>query len=246
MKKANIIWMYPLCTMVIFLMFLSISFKSIAQDSSETVKDIDGNVYKTVKIGTQIWMAENLKTTKFKDGTNIPLVIDDTIWSNPTPAFCYLNNNQGFREIYGALYNWYAASSGNLCPVGWHLPSNAEWNTLIKYLTDNGYGYEGNGSDIAKSMAATSGWLSNSTAGNVGNDQASNNRSGFTALPGGCRWGVGKFQPPLLGYWWSSTERDKDAATGYILVHSSSTVGSLDMFNKGTGFSVRCVKDNDN
>ncbi len=234
---------YLLNIMLIFLMSFSISFESIAQESAGTVTDIDGNVYKTVKIGEQIWMAENLRTTKFKDGTNIPLGTDVAIWDNPKPAFCYLHNNQEFSRELGALYNWYTVSTGNLCPVGWHVPSNAEWTTLKEYLTNNGYGYEGSGDDIAKSMAATSAWHSNSTAGNVGNDQASNNRSGFTALPGGCRWAAGPWQAQFLGYWWSTTEGDNDRGTGYILSHSLSTLGSLDMFGKGSGFSVRCIKD---
>ncbi len=100
-----------------------------------TVSDIEGNIYETIGIGSQIWMAENLKTTKYNDGTEILQVIEDDVWSRldgpPTPAFCWYNNDEASnKEIYGALYDWYAVNTGKLCPAGWHVPSFNEWAVL--------------------------------------------------------------------------------------------------------------------
>ena len=106
---------------------------------SRTIEDIDGNIYKTTKIGSQIWMTENLKTTRYNDGTPIPLVTDGTTWGGlTTPAYCYINNDEAtYASPYGALYNYYVVadtSSLNVCPVGWHVPSDGEWTTLTNYL----------------------------------------------------------------------------------------------------------------
>jgi len=100
------------------------------------VSDIDGNYYKTIQIGSQIWMAENLKTTRYNDGSNIPLVTDNTAWSNlTTPGYCWYNNDAAtYKNVYGALYNWYAVNTGKLCPSGWHVPSEYEWTLLVNYL----------------------------------------------------------------------------------------------------------------
>jgi hypothetical protein len=98
---------------------------------AQTVKDIDANVYKTVNIGKQVWMAENLKTTKYNDGSTIPLVTENTAWESlTTPAYCWYNNDIANKEVYGALYNLYAVITNKLCPIGWHVPSNKEWTTL--------------------------------------------------------------------------------------------------------------------
>jgi uncharacterized protein (TIGR02145 family) len=213
---------------------------------SNTVIDKDGNVYKTVTIGTQVWMAENLKTTTYKDGAAIPLVIDNTAWGNLiTPAYCLYNNATTMKDTYGALYNWYTVNTGKLCPTGWHVPSDAEWTTLTTYLTNNGYGYQGNGSEIAKSMASTSGWLVlNSSAGYPGNNPPSNNSSGFSALPGGYRYSrLGPFgYIGYDGYWWSSLESSTTHAW-----HRSMFVDSSELYRgsnyKQYGFSIRCLKD---
>ena len=219
------------------------------------VVDADGNIYPTVRIGSQLWMAENLKTTKYNDGTSIPNVTDNTAWAAlTTGAYSWYNNDATtYKATYGALYNWYAvdnnaatkaASNGskNVCPTGWHIPTDAEWTTLTDYLTNSGYGYQGSGSDIGKSMASTSGWTTYTTAGTVGNDQASNNSSGFTALPGGFRDIDGTYYIGYYGYWWSSTED----ATAYPwfrdMGYSNATVSRITT-SKWCGFSVRCVRD---
>jgi uncharacterized protein (TIGR02145 family) len=134
--------------------------------------------------------------------------------------------------------------SRSVCPTGWHLPNNAEWATLKDYLTINGYGYEGSGNEVAKSMAATFGWTIDPTPGNIGNDQASNNSSGFTALPGGSRIIDGSFGTlGEVGTWWSSTEQSISYAyTAYLINHLSYL--SNDYTIKIDGGSVRCLKDN--
>ena len=152
------------------------------------VKDVEGNVYKTVQIGGQLWMAENLNTAHYNNGEEI--LTTERIDNESTPRYQWTyDDSQKNAATYGRLYTWYAVTdSRGVCPIGWHLPDNAEWTTLKDYLINNGYGYGGDGDDIAKSMAATKLWNTDPTAGNVGNDLASNNSSGFTALPGGNRY----------------------------------------------------------
>jgi uncharacterized protein (TIGR02145 family) len=208
--------------------------------------DGDNNNYPIIKIGNQVWMAENLKTTKFKNGT-APILNEtvNEVWRTLlTPAFCWCNNNEAeYKATYGALYNWYAASSGNLCPAGWHVPADAEWTTLTNYLTQNGYGYPGGADQIAKSMAATWGWTTYAQAGTPGNDQLSNNSSGFTALPAGYRADGGVFVlHGLHGFFWSSEEFWSGEARGLGVTYFNTTV-FRDRFYNHYGFSVRCIKD---
>jgi len=223
---------------------------SLTMIQAQTVKDIDGNTYKTVTIGTQTWMAENLKTTAYNDGTTIPLVTDETVWTSlSSPGYCWYNNDEtAFKGTYGAIYNWYAVdaagnNSKNVCPTGWHVPTKLQWTILTDYLTNNGYGYAGSGKDIAKSMASASGWSISLTAGNAGNDQASNNSSGLTALPGGYRDFDGEYDT-FGGYaaWWSSSGNDMGNVWALVMVYTSSEVGLFD-YAKQVGFSIRCLKD---
>lgn len=192
---------------------------------SSTVTDVDGNVYKTVKIGNQIWMAENLKTTKYADGTAIPLVTGNANWYDFTrtgPAYCWYNDDITNKNIYGAIYNWPAvmneASSSSsipsevrgVCPTGWHVPSDAEWQVMVDYLIANGYNYDGSttGNKIGKSLASTNFWLGSDGVGTVGRSDFSEirNKTGFSAVPAGVRWdkseGLG-----LRIRWYSSTEQ---------------------------------------
>jgi uncharacterized protein (TIGR02145 family) len=195
------------------------------------VTDIDGNVYKTVKIGTQVWMAENLRTTKLKYGGTIPLVADNTAWSNlSTSGYCWYNNDETtYKATYGALYNWHTVVTGNLCPTGWHVPTDAEWTTLTTYLG----GASGAGGKLKET--GTVHWSSPNTG--------ATNESGFTALPGGCRYGNGSFTDfGLYGFWWSST-----ASSGAYALHRNMGYNSNDVFSisieKEAGFHVRCLKD---
>ena len=122
---------------IALLCFCTLTFNPISGANSNTVTDIDGNAYHTVAIGTQVWMVENLKTTRYNDGTAIPLVTDSAVWGNltSTPGYCWYNNDMSmYKNLYGALYNWYAVSTEKLAPEGWHVPTNSEWGVLINYL----------------------------------------------------------------------------------------------------------------
>ncbi|MCX6309132.1 MAG: fibrobacter succinogenes major paralogous domain-containing protein, partial [Bacteroidia bacterium] len=217
---------------------------TLSFDSSPT--DMDGNVYKTVKIGTQVWMAENLRTTKYNDGTTIPLVSDGTKWSKlTTPGYCFYNDDVANYKKYGALYNWYTVNTGKLAPTGWHIPTQADWTTLENFLIANANNYNRTtaGNRIAKSLAATSYWNSDSGTGAIGNDMVKNNKSGFAALPGGYRLNSGTFYLiGYYGYWWSSTESTITNAWFRHLNYNSYSL-YRNNFTKSHGFSVRCIKD---
>jgi uncharacterized protein (TIGR02145 family) len=194
------------------------------------LKDTDGNIYKVIRIGNQLWMAENLKTTKLNDGTLIPNVIDDGEWYNlVTPGYAWYNHDPDtYKNVYGALYNWYTASTGKLCPQGWHIPSDDEWSVLIGYLGDN----------VANKLKETG------TIHWVSPNSDATNESGFTGLPGGWRFNGGGFNG--LNYYcrfWTSTEFSSTIAYARLLDY-----GNPDCYrnneDKVTGFSVRCVKNN--
>jgi uncharacterized protein (TIGR02145 family) len=193
-----------------------------------TVSDIDNNVYKTIQIGTQVWIAENLKTTRFNDGSAIPLVSEDTAWSNlSSPGYCWPDNQIVNKDTYGALYNWYTVNTTKLCPTGWHVPTLAQWNTLTSFLNENVAG------DKLKE-SGSSHWLS---------PNSGTNESGFTAVPAGTRRSYGLFRFTLhFGYWWSSSEANVSDAWGGDLQHDFSDL-YRDIYNKQYGFSVRCIKD---
>ena len=207
-------------------------------EKDNSIKDGDGNAYTTVSIGTQIWLVENLRTTRYNNGTSIPLVTDNAEWNNLTaPAYCWYNNDAAtYKETYGALYNWYAVNTGKLCPKGWHAPEDDEWKTLTDYLPE----YVGS-NKIAKSMAAAWGWNADPNAGNPGNDQSSNNSSGFTALPGGCH-GSAFLAVGEMGYWWHATETYEIRANAHYLYYNYSYVETGAAL-KYAGYSVRCIKN---
>lgn len=211
-----------------------------------TISDIDGNVYKIVTIGTQTWMAENLKTTKYNDGASVPNISDKTAWENATtPGYCDYNNNPANSTGNGRLYNYYAVATGKLCPSGWRVSTNDDWNTLETYLTNNGFGYGGSGDDTAKALSEKSGWNASPTPGTVGNDQSSNNQSGFSALPAGWRHYQGYFYDQEIGlstYWWTSTVFDATKVWSRSIFSGYAKATSPQAF-KTSGFSVRCVKN---
>ena len=215
------------------------------------VQDVDGNVYTTVTIGTQTWMVENLKTIKFNDGSAIPLITDPTIWASCTtsksPGYCwYANNEAAYQSTYGPLYNWYAVGTGKLAPAGWHVPTDAEWDTLQNYLIANGYNWNNTttGNKTAKSLAAKSNWRNSSTtAGAIGNDLTQNNRSGFSALPCGTRYYDGNFYNLVdRGYWWSSTEYVTSSAWLRDLYYDFDYF-VRETYPKSCGWSVRLLRD---
>jgi uncharacterized protein (TIGR02145 family) len=223
------------------------------------VYDIDANSYQTVTIGTQTWMSENLKTTKYSDGTPIPLLTDPILWlSTVTPCYCWLNDSIKYKAINGALYNWYSVATGNLCPIGWHVPNFIEWYTLNSYLQANGFNYDGTimGNKYAKSLASLIGWESSSIQGAVGNTDYPNyrNKSGFTALWNGSI-GEGIFYAEIGrgSWWWSSSTGERncycpnfsynDFAWIESLIVTEVDVSMLSDF-KRHGLAVRCLKDN--
>ena len=216
--------------------------------------DPDGKTYQVVRIGDHVWMAENL--------AYLPLVSPSNIGSD-SEAHYYVYGYEGTSvseakstvvyEEYGVLYNWQAANYGKTpggevqetCPEGWHLPSEEEWTILTDYLTNNGYGYGSSGSDIGKSMASTSGWDSSSDAGDIGNNQSTNNISGFNAFPGGYRYRISGFD--YLGkraFFWSSSEYDSLSALRWYLRYSRDDVRRFHHY-RSYGFSVRCIKDSE-
>lgn len=217
---------------------------------SVSVTDIDGNVYPSVKIGTQIWMTKNLRVTKLNDGTPIDLIQNVNGWDQAKPRYCwYTTVNDPNNAKYGALYNWYSVNTGKLCPEGWHVPSDAEWTIMEDYLVQNGYS-SGTSSDpsikyIAKALAATSDWASSSYPGSVGNTDLPElrNKSGFTALPGGSR-SVRSVTSGKEGYaqMWTSTESGEYQARARSIAYNGSTITAA-LGHKMDGRSVRCVKN---
>ena len=206
----------------------------------------DGVTYNTVQIGNQCWFKENLRTTKYNDGTSITNVTDNATWTSTTSgAYCCYSNNTSNCTTYGALYNWYAVNTGKLCPSGWHVPSDAEWTTLTNYLSANStYWCGSNSSYIAKSLASTTSWNSSTTTCAVGNNLSANNSTGFSALPGGYRIDSDGSFTNLggSGYWWSSTELDGSNARDRALSFDNAIVYSFNS-HKRHGFSVRCLRD---
>jgi uncharacterized protein (TIGR02145 family) len=195
---------------------------------SELPIDADGNRYDTVVIGTQIWFKENLKTTKYNDGKPIPLITNNDEWaSTKTGAYCYINNDPDkYKNIYGALYNWYTVETEKLCPIDWHVPTDEDYIELINYLGD----FPGT---KLKEVGIEHWHIPNN----------GNNLSGFTALPGGMRSRTGDFS--YFGqccYLWSATEKDSTAAHGRVLETSDSYFGQSG-WTKTFGFSIRCIKD---
>jgi uncharacterized protein (TIGR02145 family) len=226
---------------------LNVTGSSIPQWSTipGTVSDIDGNVYRTIVIGNQEWTLTNLKTTKLNEGTAIPNVTGNTEWGAlTTPGYCWYNNDFANKEKYGALYNWYTVNTGKLAPAGWRVPETTDWIKLEIYLIANGYNYDGTttGNKIAKSMAAMV-WTSSTNVGAIGNNLIINNKSGFSALPGGYRLYLGNFYlQSSYGSWWSATEHDATSAWYRLLLCVNDYLYRVND-NKSCGFSVRLVKD---
>ncbi len=189
------------------------------------ISDIDGNVYPTVTIGTQIWMASNLKTTKFRDGATIANGNSPVIWSGTGASYCWYENDYTlYGSSYGALYNWYAISNSKLAPTGWHVPSKAEWITLSNTL---------GGANIAGGKLKEE---------DVFHWQSPNfnatNEYGFTALPGGTRSQQGDFSDlTVFGFWWNTD------ATPFMIYYDDQALTEGSLVSVGSGYSVRCIKN---
>jgi uncharacterized protein (TIGR02145 family) len=208
------------------------------QGISGTVTDIDGNIYQTLTVGTQTWMVENLRTTRFNDGSQIPISTDNNEWMIlHSSAFCWYNNDSAsYDKTYGVIYNWYAINTGKLAPIGWHVPSDDDWLILLEYLDFGDYQVAGGKMKSVGTIEAQTGlWHEPNTA--------ASNSSGYSAVPGGYRGFTGAFSDMgNLGGYWSSTEFDGGNAGHYNLYHYLGRV-LHDVSPKYYGFSVRCVKD---
>lgn len=199
-----------------------------------TVTDIDGNVYKTITIGTQTWMAENLRTTRYRNGDTIPQVTGNAAWKSlSSDAYCTYENTTDLDKIAttGRLYNWFAVSdSRNIAPTGWHVSTDTEWTTLITFL-----GGESTAGGKLKETG-TLHWNSPNTG--------ASNSSGFTALPSGRReYDNGNFiNLGYDGFWWTSSAYNPDYSWYYDLHYTFASINRAN-FHKQYGFSVRCVKE---
>ncbi len=215
------------------LLFLTYVFINVFYSNAQTITDVDGNIYNTVLIGTQEWLGENLKVTKYNNGDNIGTTSDTTNLSNANLAKYQwgYGENDSMIAIYGRLYTWNAITDNrNVCPQGWHVPSNDEWSSLMNFL--GGFSLAG----YALKEVGTTHWT---------NINVATNKSGFTALPGGVRIpksgpysGVGNY-----GCWWSLTEDPvySDNAWVICLMHEQSIVSQF-TYSKNYGLSVRCIK----
>jgi uncharacterized protein (TIGR02145 family) len=208
------------------------------------VTDIDGNSYTTIILGTQEWMAENLRSSRFANGDAIPNVADSATWVNLiTAGFCWYDNDSAAHENpYGKLYNWYAASdSRNICPAGWHVPSDSAWSDLV-YFLDPYTPYEGN-SPYAGGAMKSPGTLQNQAGLWQHPNTEATNTSGFSGLPGGYR-NYGEFNYfGNDGIWWSSVEYSSAHAWLRYLYYNNGDVFRYDFYYKVNGLSVRCLRD---
>ncbi len=204
--------------------------------SIDIVKDIDGNVYKTVKIGNQWWMAENLKVTHYRNGDEIPNIIDDEEWDSETGACCNYNNDTTNVEVYGRLYNWFAQNdSRKISPEGWHIPTDKEWQELVDYL---------GGDTLAGGKMKSTGTIESGDGQWREPNEGATNESGFSALPGGYRYSHGVFDSEgITPYFWSATQNSGGTAWYRYLYHGNTIVYRHDSGWKQAGYSIRCIKD---
>ena len=230
-----------------------------------TTTDMEGHVYHWITIGTQTWMVENLRTSKYRSGESIKNITDKTEWGNllytaKTPGWCYYNNDSAKDSINGKLYNWFAVSDQrNIAPIGWHVASGSEWLQLIDYLKNNGYNYDGSaatiGNKLAKTIASSFGWTESTVEGAPGNNQSKNNITGFSAIPVGVRSSDGSFYGVgNTTAWWTSTDASnavyqKYQACAYNegLQYDNSYLQEGQRYGQWNtydfGFSVRCIKN---
>lgn len=229
-------------------------YPSTAHVIRKAVADIDGNIYDAIQIGSKVWMAENLRTTRYADGTAIPKgnsASSSTIYRYSPDA------NEGYAPVYGYLYNWPAVMHGSssssanpsgvqgICPNGWHVPSKTEWEQLCNYVSSQSQYVCGNDGANAKALASTWGWK-NYTGGYyqlcyVGAGQYDNNSTGFSALPAGS-YPYGSLLFNENACFWTATEKDNDKAMMYRLDYDYDFMHSGGR-TKDAGCSVRCVRD---
>lgn len=216
------------------LLIIAIAFSPRALNA-QTVTDIDGNIYNTITIGTQVWTKENLRVTHYRNGDSIPNVADSLQWYNLTSGgYCNYDNNSNNGDIYGRLYNWYAIQDlRNIAPLGWHVPTYEDWDTLQIFA-----GYDLVAGGKLKEIG-TSHWMSPNTGATDEYD--------FTALPGGQRADLiysGTFaEITTQGYWWSSSEIDTVYPWGVNISYNSAGMTNWGASTRTSGFSVRLISD---
>lgn len=230
MIKTKLFW--GILTVLLFLILGCKKNSTALEDHfpEGVVTDINGNKYRTVQIGTQCWMAENLKVTRYQNGDTIPNITDSFTWIIANGAYCNYNNDTDLAESYGRLYNWYAvADTRDIAPVGWHVPTDSDWEILISHL---------GGSSLAGGKMKETGTTHWSTTNN-----GASNESGFAGLPGGLRNKNGDFSGiASRAFFWSSTEYFEGNAW-YRILYGASSECDRNYIDKYNGFSVRCIKD---
>ena len=214
------------------LKYSQITDKSSTPDVITGINDLGINSF--IKIGTQKWMTKNLAVSRYRNGDKIPQVTDPAAWAAlTTGAWCWYNNDSAIGAVYGRLYNWYAVHDPRgLAPIGWHVPSDLEWDTLSTFLGNNAGGKL---KDTGTIEAGTGLWYAPNTK--------ATNKTGFTGLPGGvCNEDEAFSLIGKVGYWWSSTEYNTNDAGLRYLEHKDGAIGG-NLSGKRYGFSVRCLRD---
>jgi len=223
----------------IILLFAGLSLFTF-KSNSQTVTDYDNNVYDTIHIGTQVWLKQNLKTKHYLTGDSIPNVTANASWSAlTTGAYCNYMNDTNNGATYGKLYNWFAVNdSRKICPTGWHVPSDGEWNIMERHIDASVdttlTGYQGTNAGWKLKETGTTHWATTSAS--------VTNSSGFTALPGGHRLSGIFYTLGNNGYWWTKTPKDASYSWHRGLNDGSSQIMRSNA-NKNDGRSVRCIKD---
>ena len=224
----------------ILFIWLILTINSQCKRTESNIQDIDGNNYSTALIGDFWWMTENLRTTKFNDGSDIQCIKDQWIWLRlDSSAYCYYQNIINYADTLGSLYNWYSVASRKLCPAGWRIPTDTEWKQL-EGTADTKYGTNDSiwnrmglrGFDAGQRLRSQKGWRK----GITGTDGL-----GFSALPGGERL-TRFYASGSSGFWWTSTEASSSSAYYRSMIYSFTEV-ARDTHPKRMGFSVRCIRN---
>jgi len=265
--KSVVQWQYDEGDLLIFKGFSSghsriyvyyVTSDAIVNFDFVLCQDSDGAKYSVVAIGGELWMAENLRTTKYNNGIPLDKVEGGPGWADLTDgSYCYYNDDSLANALkYGALYNFAAVNTGNLCPNGWHVPSLTEWQDLTIFLQNSGYNYNGfvdtdNDSETnektAKSLSASSDWITSDVVGTPGNTDYSDyrNRTGFSAKPAGMlNPDVGNTSSMgMMASWWTATENNSLSSWKTIVLYNQENTQIMNSGTKTHGMSVRCLKD---
>lgn len=230
---------------------------SIAFNAVDTIMDVDGNVYRTIKIGNKLWTIDNLRTTKLNDGTPITnITTDDIKYANgvsgvlrTTPAYSWHTNLDYNKNTFGGLYNWFALETKKLAPVGWRIATKEDWAEMENYLAASGYNFDGTKSTdgsvskIVKSLASETYWSSSTVTGSVGNNIKANNKSGLTLIPSGYRDGNTWGSAGNVAAYWTSTWYDNSTANSRNFGVADTGIVQTRTDAKQMAYAVRCVKD---